>query len=289
MSARSEGIDSKTRRDRRPDVTEDPTISEDDISDKNISDSNERVRQVLQQVVDRTPAEQAAYLDEHCLDPDLRAEIDRRLDHDRSHGGLLAAGIDALEPAPLEEVDEETRKMWHEAGRIWDLYEDRREFRAFVAADYGEVYQALARLRGRVSTVLEWGSGLGVITIMASNLGFDAYGIESESRLVECARELAKRYGPRAQFAAGNYIPADYEWSAEHGDESFRSDVEVEPGYESLDMELRDFDVVYVYPWPDELDLCHDIMRQCGGENALFLSYDGREGISIRRLGRYQE
>lgn len=54
---------------------------------------------------------------------------------------------------------------------------------------------------------------------MASNLGFAVYGIESDSH--PAARQLAKKYGPHAQFATGNFMPPEYEWSPECADESF--------------------------------------------------------------------
>jgi len=175
------------------------------------------------------------------------------------------------------------QSLWAEADRIWERFENKPEFGAFVAADYRKVYQALARLQGRAVTMLEWGSGLGVITIMASRLGFEAYGIEVESDLVERSRRLAEQYGPEARFATGNFIPEEYEWNPEYGDGNFRTQLEAEPGYYELDMELRDFDLVYAYPWPDEQPLFLDIMRRCGGANALFLGYDVREGILLGR------
>jgi hypothetical protein len=188
-----------------------------------------------------------------------------------------------LDPSP------EIKSLWSDAKNIWDRYEDKRTFRLFVAADYAAVYQALAQLRDHVVTFLEWGSGLGVITIMASHLGLEAYGIELEPSLVECSRYLAKKYESNAQFVTGSFIPGEYEWSPECADDSFRTELDAEPGYEELDMELRDFDLVYVFPWPDELLMFKDIMRQCGGENSLFLTYDAREGIQLTRPGQKQQ
>ena len=42
----------------------------------------------------------------------------------------------------------------------------------------------LRALAGRAVSFLEWGSGTGVITIMADMLGFEAYGIEINPALV---------------------------------------------------------------------------------------------------------
>ena len=177
----------------------------------------------------------------------------------------------------------EMEPLWLEAGAIWDRCEDCQEFRGFVAADYSQVFRALLSLRSRALTFLEFGSGLGVIAIMASRLGFRAYGIESESRLVRMSCELAEKYASDAQFATGNFIPQDYEWTPKHGHGDFRTVLDDLSGYDELDMELRDFDLVYAYPWPEEYPLYQDILRQCGGGNSLLLTYDVREGMLLDR------
>ena len=64
----------------------------------------------------------------------------------------------------------------------------------------------------------------------------------------------------------------------------FRTVIDTPSAYEALDMELRDFDLVYAYPWPDEHTLFRSIMRQFGCSNALLLSYDAREGIELIRF-----
>jgi predicted O-methyltransferase YrrM len=182
---------------------------------------------------------------------------------------------------PESQLLTEMESLWLEAGAIWDRCEDCHEFRGFVAADYGQVFRALLSLRGKALTFLEFGSGLGVIAIMASRLGYRAYGIESESRLVGMSCELAEKYASDAQFATGNFIPQDYEWTAAHGDGDFRTVLDDLSGYDELDMELRDFDLIYAYPWPEEYPLYQDILRQCGGRNSLLLTYDVREGMLL--------
>ena len=80
----------------------------------------------------------------------------------------------------------------------------------YVSADYLLVYEALSRLQGSVLSVLEWGAGLGVVTIMASRMGFDAYGIETEPQLLMHAEQLARQYGPDAESAQGSFVPDDF-------------------------------------------------------------------------------
>ena len=75
--------------------------------------------------------------------------------------------------------------LWAEADAIWEANGNSPAYALYVSADYMAIFEKLCELRGRVDTVLEWGSGLGVMTIMANRLGFDAYGIEAEPELVK--------------------------------------------------------------------------------------------------------
>lgn len=174
--------------------------------------------------------------------------------------------------------------LWLEADKLWQVNENAPEFQGFVAADYEQVFQSLVALRDQVVTVLEWGSGLGVVAIMASRLGFEAHGIEAEPRLVDLSRDLASKYHARAEFWTGNFIPDAYRWDAECVDEDFRTALDLAAGYDDFELELRDFDLVYAYPWPTERAMYFDIMRKCGGSHALLMLYDAREGISVDRV-----
>ncbi len=181
---------------------------------------------------------------------------------------------------PLQDT---LQQLWAEAGQIWDRHENDPGFHAYVSSDYSSVYEALRRLQGRVLTVLEWGSGLGVVTIMADLMGFEAYGIEAELTLVELSEGLAKKYGASAKFAHGSFIPEEFEWDPASGDEDCRTMLDIEPAYSQLDMELRDFDLVFAYPWPTEHALYRRIMRDSCGDRTLLLMYDAREGLLLQR------
>lgn len=185
---------------------------------------------------------------------------------------------------PDSELLAEFHSLWAEADRLWERHHATLAFHGYVSADYPTVYASLARLRGNVSSVLEWGSGLGIVTIMASRLGFEAYGIEAEPGLLVHSERLAEAYGPNARFAQGSFIPDDFDWNPTNGDVVYRTDIDAASAYEELDMELQDFDLVYAYPWPEEHTLYHNIMRQYARRDAMLLTYDAREGAELVRF-----
>ncbi len=185
---------------------------------------------------------------------------------------------------PDSELLAEFRSLWAEADGLWERHHDTPAFHGYVSADYLSVYESLARLRGSVLSVLEWGSGLGIVTIMASRMGFEAYGIEAEPGLLKHSEYLAQAYGPNARFAQGSFIPDDFEWNPTDGDVVYRTDIDAASAYEELDMELHDFDLVYAYPWPEEHTLYHNVMREFARRDAMLLTYDAREGTELVRF-----
>lgn len=190
---------------------------------------------------------------------------------DELPGGLLAR-IEAL----------------HEEGdRIFAHFErDVRSeaFHPFKPAKYSAMVDELLPFVGECRTFIEWGSATGIIAITADLLGFEACGIEIDADLVEVARDLARRYGSRARFAAGSMLPAGYEWRAPSGDPRLGTIEEGEPGYEELGMDLTDFDLVYGYPWSGEAAMMQDVMQRCGADGARLMINGGREGVRVFRI-----
>ena len=100
---------------------------------------------------------------------------------------------------------------------------------------------------------IEWGSGFGVATSLASMLGFEATGIELEEGLLKIAESLAEKHQTGAEFIATTYIPEGY-ISYDHAggsdivpDESFAHQAEP-PSYDGMDIGLDEIDVFFVYP-----------------------------------------
>ncbi len=189
-------------------------------------------------------------------------------------------------PQTDESLLRDFESLWNDAAAIWEEHHAEPAFEGYVSADYLAVYRSLLKFQGRCLTFLEWGSGLGVVAIMASRMGYEAYGIEIEPELVQYSCELADRHGGDAKFVCGSFVPTEYEEESISGEEFQRTICDAQSGYEELDMELRDFDLVYAYPWPEEHLVFQSIMRRCGAPRAVLVCYDNREGVLIKRFGK---
>lgn len=174
-------------------------------------------------------------------------------------------------------------RLIDEGWEIWARFDDavrREKWHPFVAADYERVLEALLPLRAPGLRFLEWGAASGVVTIIADLLGFEAYGIELDSRLVDIARDLAKKYDSRALFAEGSFVPAGYVWRPRDGDGRLGTIGEGASGYPLLGHPLEDFDIVYAYPWIGEEAMMLDLMRCYGRRGARLLLHEN-DGVRI--------
>jgi hypothetical protein len=196
------------------------------------------------------------------MTPDLDQKLQARLD------GLCEEGD---EMATRFENDVRS-KQWH----------------PFKPAKYRVVLQALIKYRGPNIRFLEWGSATGVITIMADLLGYEACGIELDASLVEVSRELAERNQSKARFAAGSFLPTGYRWEPESGDGRLGTIGEGMAGYDELGIDLKEFDVVFGFPWDGEDDMMLDLMTECGGTEARLLVNMANRGIYEYRGGQRQ-
>jgi hypothetical protein len=190
-----------------------------------------------------------------------------------------SAAVDAALLARLAELEREGGAIW----RRFDREVRRAEFHPFVPADYGRMLALLLELRAPGLRFLEWGSATGVITIMADLLGFEACGIELDPELVEIARGLAGRFGSRARFAAGSFVPAGWRWTPGSGDARTGTIGSGVAGYAELGHALDHFDLVYAYPWDGEEPMMHDLLRARGRPGARLVLHGGSEGVRVYR------
>ena len=159
----------------------------------------------------------------------------------------------------------------------------------FVPSDFDRVYPALEAVAEQElaagDVFCEWGSGFGVVTMLAAMLEFQAYGIEIERSLVEEARVLAEDFDLPVEFVAGSFVPAGGETLVE---EAFNSDIawltsHADDAYPQLGLSLNDFDVIYAFPWPGEEEAVSALFDEFASVGALLLTFGQMDGVHARR------
>jgi hypothetical protein len=71
-------------------------------------------------------------------------------------------------------------------------------------------------------------------------------------------------------------MPDDVAWLATTGPD----------GYDELDAEPDEFDVVFAYPWPGEEQVIFDLFEESAAVGSLLLTYHGQEGLRLQRKVR---
>lgn len=138
----------------------------------------------------------------------------------------------------------------------------------------------------------EWGSGFGLGACLASLGGYNSYGLEIEEDLVKLARELARDMDIEVETLCTSYFPEGYgSYPAQGGAELMKPEADSHwdeasasvPPYEGMDLEIDEIDLFYVYPWPGEQELMHDLFDAIAAEGAILIAYYGDKDISVYR------
>lgn len=174
----------------------------------------------------------------------------------------------------LADVERRQRKREEE-------WKDR--FDRHITSDFEAVWELMQALPERRGLFLEWGSGMGAISMMATHLGFDAYGIEIDEPLVTVAEELAQEHGFDATYIVGSFFPERTEDDPSLLDLDCVHDPVSDDAYQRLGMEPSDFDCIYAFPWPGEEDLLLDLFHRIARPGALLLFNRGHEGMELLR------
>jgi len=195
--------------------------------------------------------------------------------------------LDFTVPTVNEPIPEDVCRFIEEADRRIERFQDDARIPGFVPSDYTQAYICLRNLSASTFTrgqqFCEWGSGFGVVTCLAAMLDFDACGIEIEMELVIQARKLAEDFDLPVEFVQGSFVPrgaenrvyaaGSYSWFTTDGDHA----------YDDLGLDMKDLDVVFAYPWPDEEFVTGDLFEWYAGNGAVLGTYHGLDGIRFRR------
>ena len=188
------------------------------------------------------------------------------------------------------EIPADTVKILEDADRVLQGYWDqwtKKPIEQYVACDFRDVYRALSQLTenklAKGNTFCEWGCGFGIVTGLASQLGWEAIGIEAESFLVDQANRFLARNHLKGEILHGNFLPRGSEQLA--GAQSNHASLfhQVENAYEQHDLEFDDYSLVFAYPWPGEHYFLQEVFRVYAGDGALMLMFLGPYEIELFR------
>ncbi len=188
------------------------------------------------------------------------------------------------------EIPVDTAKILEDADQVLQAYWDqwtKKPIEQYVACDFRDVYRALSQLTSsklaKGNTFCEWGCGFGIVTGLASQLGWEAIGIEAESFLVDQANRFLARNRLKGEILHGNFLPRGSERLA--GSQSNHASLfhQVENAYEQHDLEFDDYALVFAYPWPGEHYFLQEVFRNYAGDGALMLMFLGPYEIELFR------
>jgi hypothetical protein len=193
---------------------------------------------------------------------------------------LVPLELPVLSGEIADDVAELCRVMERRTRRFLDERSKSARIPEFAASNPRVVYPVLRYIvdqdLGRCRSFCEWGSGLGVVTILASLLGFEASGVEVEPDLVAEARCLAAEVGVDPTFHLGSFKPAG----------AYRGELDLDVVRANLGCDPASAAVVYAYPWPAEEKVIRRIFDHGAKVGSLLVTYHGGATIAVaRRVG----
>jgi hypothetical protein len=163
---------------------------------------------------------------------------------------------------------------------------DQEVIENFVTCDFHLVAQALQWIETNHlltgTRFCELGSGFGVVAMLAADRGMESVGIEIEKALVEQSNDLADDLELDAKFFCGSFVPRGA--SVSERDSDVQNVVTEEDDiYEEIGLAMDDFDLFFAFPWPGEHTFFEAVLQACAADNAMLLTYRGREGMHLVR------
>ena len=109
----------------------------------------------------------------------------------------------------------------------------------------------------------EWGSGLGLVTMLASLIGMPATGIEIEEELIDLAQDFSRQFAIPASFINASIYPKDNP---------------------DLSIDYKNVDLFFAYPWPNEITQMTKLFSEVGVSGAILVVYHGGRNYRVLRL-----
>jgi hypothetical protein len=169
---------------------------------------------------------------------------------------------------------------------FWDLFKQHKVHQ-FVASDFRLIWGAIDYIKSNNladgNSFCEWGCGFAVIAALASLAGFNSVGIEAEDPLIDEAKKLHNRHNVDVELWQGNFLPRGAKALAEKGRSYVCLQADPPPAYEKYDMQVDDFSVIFVYPFPGEEFYMQDIFERFARPGAILLMFLGPYQVEAYR------
>ncbi len=165
------------------------------------------------------------------------------------------------------------------------------KFRGFVPSDYAAIYRCLRAVFDSQllcgDRFCEWGSGIGVVASLAAMIGYESCGIEYDAELSAVAAGICDEFDVPVELVNGSFIPAGVEdlidnaFAAQDGELALHTAADL--AYDDLGCDVGDFDLIFAFPWPNDVELTHAIFDRCAAQGALLLLYYDVDSIDLYR------
>jgi len=169
---------------------------------------------------------------------------------------------------------------------FWDQFKQHKVHQ-FVASDFRLIWGAIDFLKRNDlvdgNIFCEWGCGFAVIGALASLAGFDTFGIEAEMPLLDEAKKLHSLHDVSVELWQGNFLPRGSRSLAEKGRAYVCLQADAPPAYDKYDMQVDDFSIIFVYPWPGEEFYMQDVFERYGRPGAILLMFLGPYQVEAYR------
>lgn len=164
---------------------------------------------------------------------------------------------------------------------------DQEVIENFVTCDFHLTQSALAWILEKHlltgERFCEFGSGFGVVAMLAAGLGLESIGIEIEQVLVDEAIGLAEQLGNDAKFFCGSFIPRETLDDLDIDRDIRNVTIEEDEVYREVGLGMDDFDLFFAFPWPGEQMFFEQVFEKLAASGALLLTYRGRDGMQLQR------
>lgn len=160
----------------------------------------------------------------------------------------------------------------------------------FVPCDFHLLDQSLTWIEQNYlltgNRFCELGSGFGVAALLASLREMESVGIELEANLVAQASLLADALSLPTKFYTGSFVPRDVAGLLELGSDIEHVETYEDDVFDEIGLDLDEFDLFFAFPWPGEHQFFEAVFEAGAADNALLLTYRGRDGMHLLRRVR---